>query len=156
MLTKQDKEQLRGTIFRHLDGIATSTTAYSLHKKGVLDYLIENQKVSLQELVNHFNANDGYLNVALRILCSQGWLTQHIDNKTDTIHYEVNSQSETAFNLVNLYEDAVNLLNYSVTFPEERIGSDAFIVLERIFKKFENNFGLNNVQQNNVEQQIKR
>ena len=154
MLTKQDKEQLRGTIFRHLDGIATSTTAYSLHKKGVLDYLIENQKVSLQELVNHFNANDGYLNVALRILCSQGWLTQHIDNKTDTIHYEVNSQSETAFNLVNLYEDAVNLLNYSVTFPEERIGSDAFIVLERIFKKFENNFGLNNVQQNNVEQQI--
>jgi SAM-dependent methyltransferase len=154
MLTKQDKEQLRGTIFRHLDGIATATTAYSLHKKGVLNYLLKNKKATLQQLVDYFNANDGYLNVALRILCSQGWLSQHINNKTNTIHYEINTQSETAFNLVHLYEDAVNLLTYSVNFPDERIGSDAFIILERIFKKFENQFGLLNTDNKSIEQQI--
>ena len=138
MLTKQDKENLRGTIFRHLDGVATSTTAFALHNKGVLQYLLDHQKVNLQELTSYFKANEGYLNIALRVLCAQGWLTQHIDNKNDVISYETNENSKTAFELVHLYEDVVKLLNYSVKFPEERIGPDAFSALEKIFKKFGN------------------
>ena len=63
MLTKQEKEQLRGTIFRQLDGIATATTAYTLHEKGVLDYILEHKKVTLNELATNFKANEGYLNV---------------------------------------------------------------------------------------------
>ena len=152
MLTKQDKEQLRGTIFRHLDGIATATTAFSLHKKGVLEYLLKNKKAELKDITNAFNANEGYLNIALRILCSQGWLTQNLDNATDSIFYETNANSEAAFQLIPLYEDAVNLLSYSVNFPYERIGSDAFIVLERIFKNYENRFGLKQV--NDIENQV--
>ncbi|PHR71929.1 MAG: polyketide synthase [Lutibacter sp.] len=154
MLSKLDKVTLRGTIFRHLDGIATATTAYSLYKKGVLDYLLKHSKVSLQELTTHFKANEGYLNVALRILCSQGWLEQHLDNANDTIVYKTNDQSKTAFELVPLYEDAINLLSYSVKFPEERIGSDAFLILERIFKKYKNNFGLSFSDEDSVEYQI--
>ena len=154
MLTKQDKAQYRSIIFRHLDGIATTTTAYALHKKGVLQYLLDNNKVALQDLVLKFNANEGYLNVALHILCSQGWLTQHIDNKNNTISYQVNTQSKLAFELVHLYKDAVSLLSYSVTFPDERIGSDTFIALERIFKKYEAQFDLNNIEDNTIEKQI--
>jgi len=41
MLTKSDKSQLRGIIFRHLDGIATATSAFSLHKKQILEYILE-------------------------------------------------------------------------------------------------------------------
>lgn len=154
MLTKQEKEQLRGTIFSHLDGIATSTTAYALHKKGVLNYLLEHKKVSLNELAATFNANDGYLNVALRVLCSQGWLVQHLNNVKDTISYEVNENSQTAFELVPLYQDIINLLSYAVNFPEERIGPDAFLALERIFKKYESQFGLTNVVEDTIEYQI--
>ncbi len=154
MLTKKDKEQYRSIIFRHLDGLATATTAYALHKKDVLKYIIEHKKVSLNELTSIFGANDGYLNVALRILCSQGWLTQHIDNKTNSISFEINAQSKTAFDLVHLYEDAINLLSYSVKFPSNPIGPDAFIALERIFKKYENHFGLANIKDNSIEQQI--
>lgn len=154
MLTNQEKEQLRGTIFRHLDGIATSTTAFILHKKGVLKYILEHKKVALTKLAATFNANDGNLNVALRVLCSQGWLTQHLDNKNDTIFYEINEHSKSAFNLIHLYEDPVSLLKYSVNFPEERIGSDAFLALERIFKKYESQFGLGNVVEGNIEHQI--
>ena len=55
MLTKQDKEQLRGTIFRHLDGISTATTAFSLHKKGVLEYLLKNKKAALKDITKTFN-----------------------------------------------------------------------------------------------------
>jgi len=154
MLTKKDKVELRGTIFRHLDGIATATTAYALYTKGVLQYLLDHNKVTLKDLTAEYDANEGYFNVALHILCSQGWLTQHIDNKSDSISYEINVQSKKAFNLVHLYEDAVNLLSYSASFPDERIGSDAFIALERVFKKYEAQFGLSNIEESSVEHQI--
>jgi hypothetical protein len=154
MLTKQEKEQLRGNIFRHLDGIATSTTAYTLHKKGILKYILDHKKIALDDLCARFSANDGYLNVALRVLCSQGWLTQHLDNGTDTVTYEINENSQVAFDLIPLYEDAVNLLNYAVSFPKERIGPDAFLALEKVFKKHKLNFGLIEVQESSIEHQI--
>ena len=155
MLSKSNKEQLRSVIFRHLDGIATATTAYALHEKGVLNYLLEEQKVDLHQLVNKFDANEGYLNVALRVLCSQGWLEQELDNKSDQIYYSINNNSERAFKLVHLYEDAVNLMKYSDRFASDKmISSDAFIALERIFKKFETNFDLDQSDQDSIEYQI--
>ena len=154
MLTKSDKVQLRGNIFRHLDGIATATTAYALHKKGVLKHLLDVERVSLSDLSLKFNANEGHLNVGLRILCAQGWLIQHLDNASDEISYEVNENSKKAFGLVHLYEDAVNLLPYSVNFPNERIGADAFIVLERVFDKFQAKFGLSNISNDSIEFQV--
>ncbi|TVZ59955.1 hypothetical protein NA63_2498 [Flavobacteriaceae bacterium MAR_2010_105] len=154
MLTKSDKEQLRGTIFRHLDGIAVATTAVSLHKKGVLDYILKHKRVSLEQLTEAFKANEGYLNVGLRLLCSQGWLVQHLDNSTNTVSFEVNEKSKKAFEHVALYKAPVALLTYSVKFPEERIGSDAFIALERVFKSYENRFGLEHCEENTIEYQI--
>ena len=154
MLTKQDKAQLRGTIFRHLDGIASATTAYALYKKGILAALLEEETVELDAFSEKFKANQGYLNVSLRILTSQGWLSQKLNNKSGLIQYSINEKSKKAFDLVPLYKDAVDLLQYSVTFPENPIGPDAFIVLERIFKKFENRFGLPKGDQNSIEHQI--
>jgi SAM-dependent methyltransferase len=154
MLSKSDKEHLRSIIFRHLDGIAIATTTTTLNKKGVLTYLLEHKKVKLSELTEKFKANEGYLNVALRLLVSQGWLVQHLDNATNSVSYEVNKRSEKAFALAHLYEDPVNLLSYAVKFPEERIGSDAFSALERIFKLYENRFGLNTFTDNTIEHQI--
>ncbi|WP_303319181.1 class I SAM-dependent methyltransferase [Flavivirga abyssicola] len=154
MLTKLDKEQFRGTIFRHLDGIATATTAHSLDQAGVLKYLLKNEKSSIKKPSKTFNANEGYLNVGLRILSSQGWLNMRINNTDDTVHYETNSKSKKAFKLVSIYADAVNLLNYSVKFPEQGIGPDAFNALEKIFVKYEQNFGLSTVKENTIEHQI--
>ncbi|PTM06108.1 MAG: polyketide synthase [Bacteroidetes bacterium] len=154
MLSKSNKEQLRSVIFRHLDGIATATTIHALHKKGVLDYLLQHKKVELTELTEKFNANEGYLNVALRILCAQGWLIQHLNNTSNSVSYVVNKNSQSAFEHAYLYNDAVELLSYSVKFPEEKIGPDAFSVLERIFKNYENNYGLGNVSTDSIEHQI--
>ncbi|SDS21359.1 hypothetical protein SAMN04515667_1666 [Formosa sp. Hel1_31_208] len=142
MHSKQDKQRLRGNIFRHLDGIATATSAYALYKKGVLDYLLEQKKADLTVLSSKFIANEGYLNIALRVLSSQGWLTQHLDNKSNSVSYEINSRSKTAFELVPLYEEVVNLLKYSVKLAHEPIGIDAFTVLERIFKSYESHYGM--------------
>ncbi|MBV7267594.1 class I SAM-dependent methyltransferase [Winogradskyella luteola] len=155
MLTKSDKSQLRSIIFRHLDGIATATSAYALHKKEVLSYILEKDKVSVKDLSDQFNANDGYLNVALRVLSSQGWLEQHLDNVTNTVIYRTNTNTKKAFGLIPLYEDAVNLLKYSDRFANDKmISTDAFIVLERIFKKFEINFGLDVSNESSIEYQV--
>ncbi len=150
MLTKQEKSEFRSTLFCHLDGLATATTAYALHKKGVLAYLLKNDSVTLNKLSKTFNANEGYLNVALRILCSQGWLTQI--HKDENIYFNTNINSKKAFELIPLFEDAVNLLKYSVKFPEEGIGADAFNNLKQIFKKLASNYGLAEI--NTIERQV--
>lgn len=154
MLSKSEKSAYRSTIFRHLDGIATATTSYALHNRGVLTTLLEEESISLASLSDQFNANEGYLNVALRILSSQGWLDQVLDNAKDEIIYKVNDRSRKAFELCHLYKDGVALLNYAVNFPIERIGPDAFLALERIFKKFENSYGLSQVEEGSIEEQV--
>ena len=142
MLSKKDQQKLRGDLFRHLDGIGTAPTAFVLHKKGVLSYLMEKKKASLEELAQHFNANEGYLNVALRILCSQGWLIQHVDNANDTVAFELSDKSETAFKYVPLYEDVVSLLEFSEQFHPKKFGPEAFDMLEHIAKKYKDNYGI--------------
>ena len=155
MLTKSDKTRLRSTIFRHLDGIATATSAYALHKKDVPSYILEHKNVTVSELAKTFNANEGYLNVALRVLSSQGWLNQSLDNESNTVTYSVNSISKDAFERFDVYEDAVKLLKYSDRFAQEKmISVDAFIALERIFKKFENGFDLEISKEDSIDYQI--
>ncbi|WP_299336346.1 class I SAM-dependent methyltransferase [uncultured Psychroserpens sp.] len=154
MLSKQDKQRLRGVIFRHLDGIATATSAFTLHKKGVLDHLLEHKKLDINTLANTFNANDGYLNVSLHILASQGWLVQHLDNKTNTVAYETNTKSKEAFSLVPLYEDCVNLLKYTIKLANEPIGIDAFSALEKVFQSYESRYGLDVSDEDSVAYQI--
>lgn len=154
MLSKQDKQTLRGHIFRHLDGIATATSAYTLHKKGVLDYIIEQKSVSLENITSKFNANEGYLNVALRVLASQGWLTQHLNNKDNSVSYETNSKSEAAFQLVPHYKTGVNLLKHTVNLANEPIGIDAFNSLESVFKSFESKYGMDVSNETSLEYQV--
>ncbi|MFK7781856.1 class I SAM-dependent methyltransferase [Psychroserpens sp.] len=154
MLSKQDKQKLRGHIFRHLDGIATATSAFTLHKKGVLAYILKEEKVSLDALTTKFEANEGYLNVALRILSSQGWLVQHLNNESNSVSYETNHVSESAFKLVKHYEEAVKLLNYTVKLSSEPIGIDAFNILEKVFKSFESKYGMDVSNETSVEYQI--
>ena len=136
------KSELRGILFRHLDGIVVVPTASSLHKKGILDCILQQQKVSLQELTTKFNANEGYLNVALRVLASQGWLVQHIDNKNDEIFFATNDKSEIAFSLIPLYEDVFNLMQFSEHFHPRKFEVEPFEMLNELFSKYESNFGI--------------
>ena len=71
-LQKEERTRLRGIIFRQLDGFSISTSSLALKHGGVLTLLEENKTVNLKELLSLTNGNEGYLNVAMRILCSQG------------------------------------------------------------------------------------
>jgi len=142
--------ELRGILFRHLDGITTVPTAYSLYKKGVLAYILEQQKVSLTELTEKFNANEGYLNVALRVLASQGWLVQTSTPQTDEITFETNTKSAIAFSLVPLYEDVFNLMQFTEHFHPRKFEVEPFEMLNNLFQKFKANYGIKFSDDNNT------
>ena len=76
---KKNKAEMRSYIFHHLDGIALIPTVLALGKKKIFNELTE-KEVSLSNLSKKFNASEGYLNVALRLLCCQGWLSQNFKN----------------------------------------------------------------------------
>lgn len=142
MLSREQKREFRSDLFRHLDGLVTAPTAYVLHEKGVLNEILTQQKVHLTELADKFGANEGYLNVALRILCSQGWLSYEINHDNNQISYAVNNKSSIAFELCTLYRDVVLLLRKSGNYHPRIFNKDIFQDLEVIFHKFENNYGL--------------
>lgn len=152
-----DKSQLRSTIFRHLDGLATAPVAIALEKKGILDYLLENKEATLSQLTSHFNANEGYLNVGLRILCSQGFLDYHIDAEKDEIRVSTNEKSKIAFSFFYLYQDVVDLLHFSVNFHPRLFEEEPFHKLNVIFEKYEKNYGIvfsEDALTNEIQQQI--
>ncbi|MEZ4886254.1 MAG: class I SAM-dependent methyltransferase [Chitinophagales bacterium] len=140
-MNKEEINLLRADLFRHLDGIVTAPTAYALHQKGVLEYILQEQKTSLQQLTDTFNANEGYLNIALRVLASQGWLDYEIIGN-DVIQLKVNDSSATAFDLIPLYKDVVELMGYSGKFHHRKFAKEPFLFLERIFKKYQQHYGV--------------
>ena len=138
-MTKEEHRQFRADLFRHLDGIVTSPVAYSLYKHGVLAAILESGQVRLEEL--HPSANQGYLNVALRVLASQGWLEYNITQQ-DHVEVSCNQQSATAFTRCALYQDVVQLMDFSGKFHPRKFEVEPFHKMERLFKKFKSRFDL--------------
>ena len=142
MLSKQEKSEFRGKLFRHLDGIVTCPAAFELHKKGITEYLLKQKTVGITELSEMFKANEGYLNVALRTFASQGWLTYLVDNTLNTVKVSTNEVSEIAFNHFNMYTEAAELLKFSEQFSSRKFEVKPFLKLESLFKNFTQNFGI--------------
>ena len=151
-----NKSNLRSTIFRHLDGLATAPVAVSLNKKGVLKFLLDKKTATLEELTSEFKANKGYLHVGLRVLCSQGFLTYHVEDN-ETIRFGLSSKSEAAFSYFYLYEDVVDLLHFSTEYHPRLFEEEPFHKLNTIFEKYKANYGIvfsENEEVNEIQHQI--
>ena len=142
MLTSQKKSELRAILFKHLDGIVTAPVAYSLYEKGIFDYILEKGKVNLNELANTFSSNEGYLNVGLRVIASQGFLVQTIDNTNNEVYFATNDRSKVAFAHFYLYEDVFRLMQFSEKFHPRKFDVEPFEILNDCFKKYKTNFGI--------------
>jgi len=135
MLSKQEKSRYREEIFRHLDGMVTAPVVWSLHRKGVLDVLLGAGEATLAGLTHRFGANEGYLHVALRVLCSQGWLRQDISPDESDIRFTVTETSAPAFALAPMYEGVAGLLAYSGQFHPRRFEQQPFERLRHLFRQ---------------------
>jgi len=106
-----DKKYLRSLIFRHLDGLVTAPVLHALADKGILHYIVENKSLKLNELTEEFQANEGCLNVALRVLASQNMLEYSVDNKKNSVEIKTNKYSDRAFSNIEIYDDLEKALS---------------------------------------------
>lgn len=139
MLTKAEKNTYRDELFRHLDGIAVAPVAYALKEKGVLDFILKKDLYNLTTISETFSTNEGYLNVGLRMLASQGWLNYEVDSATDTITILKNEKSAIAFDLANRYKDVVDFMKVSEEFHPRHFEMGQFTILNKILNKYKNN-----------------
>lgn len=152
-----EKIEYRQRIFQHLDGLVTAPAAFSLFEKNICNYIIEKQSVDLQELSEHFKANEGYLNIALRTLASQGFVDYKVDNKTNSVTIQTNENSVYAFSLFPLYKDVVVLLQETQLFTSVRIATDFITKLDTIFSKYKRNFDIvfsSNPKEKRIQEQV--
>ena len=155
-MTKEEKKILRADLFRHLDGIVTAPTAFALNEAGVLSYIQERGEAHLDDLIAKFEANEGYLNVGLHVIAAQGWI-DHVILEEDNIIVRSNNNTAIALSLIPLYKDVVELIQVSGKYHSRRFEKEPFLLLERIFKKFQDRFGLTSngdSVKNEIEEQI--
>ncbi len=138
MLSIAEKSLYRSELFRHLDGIAFAPVVTALHEKGVFDYLLEKKECSLQSLCDHFSANEGYLNIGLRMLASQGWLEYDLNRHDNSVTLRINNKSSIGLLMANRYEDVVNFMKISAEFHPRHFELEQFTILNRIFNKYKN------------------
>ncbi len=138
MLSIAEKTLYRSELFRHLDGIAFAPVVTALHEKGVFDYLLEKKECSLQSLCDHFSANEGYLNIGLRMLASQGWLEYDLNRHDNSVTLRINNKSSIGLLMANRYEDVVNFMKISAEFHPRHFELEQFTILNRIFNKYKN------------------
>ena len=136
MLSISEKKEYRSELFRHLDGIAVAPVAFALKEKGVLDFILNKKELTLNEIVQEFPSNDGYLNIGIRMLASQGWLNYQIDNDSNTIAIGLNERSAIAFQQVEKFADVVGFMKISEAFHPRQFDLEQFTFLSRIFNKY--------------------
>ena len=94
---------MRSVLFRHLDGFPICSTILALKRHGVLDLFDSSPTVPLDHIVEKCGGNEGYLQVAMRLLCSQGWLVQEVNSRTDSIRYTTTNKTYAAFRIADVY-----------------------------------------------------
>lgn len=103
LLSKEQKLEIRKRIFLHLDGWVLIPVMSILHQKKILHKLQRESEVNFEDLIKGPNINEGYLNVALRILASQGYLKRTVNNKNNTIKLELTQSGRKAIQLAHHY-----------------------------------------------------
>ncbi len=106
----RDDPRLLGALFRYLDGFPIAPTITALDRHAIFDLFEEKQTWSLEKIVGRCGGNEGYLQVALRLLCSQGWLVQSVDARQDSIHYTTTRHTACAFEYASAYAEVVQFL----------------------------------------------
>ncbi|MFL2558535.1 MAG: class I SAM-dependent methyltransferase [Arenicellales bacterium] len=124
-LGRSQQSALRSRLFRHLDGFPIAPTMVALKTRGVLDLFSKGGTVSLDDITSQCQGNEGYLQVALRLLCSQGWLVQDINPIKDTVRYTTTNRTAAAFEATKAYEDSIGYLEVAADMHHYLFGGAA-------------------------------
>lgn len=142
MLTKKEQSRLRSRLFEHLDGIVTAPVANCLLKHQVTDQMLSQKRWDVDQLAERTKANAGYLNVALRVLASQGWIDYEVDNAQNRVWVSANSRTEEAFARFSHFSEVVSLQQLSGAHHPRKFSVEAFAAMEKVCNSFRNHYGM--------------
>ena len=83
--------------------------------------LLEEQEAELKSMSERLQANEGYLNVAVRMLASQGWLDYTVDEEKDKVLLATNAKSQAAFALMDYYAEVMDWVQGSTGFHPKHL-----------------------------------
>ena len=141
MITKHKKSLVRNTLFRHLDGASIATTLIALKKNGIIDYIQNAKSFNTSILKDNFTFNIGYLNIALRLLSSQGLLIQDIISDGKNINYVVTDKGQYIFNNIEKYTFALEWYDILSNIDLKKSNMDKITYIYKILSMSKNNWG---------------
>ncbi|MDT8347109.1 MAG: class I SAM-dependent methyltransferase [Flavobacteriaceae bacterium] len=106
MITKNN-HLYRSELFCQLDGFVICPTIISLQQQDILGFILKKQSCTLEEITAATNTNEGYLNIALRLLASQGWLDYSVNNAENSVHISANANTASVLEYLDYYKTAI-------------------------------------------------
>jgi hypothetical protein len=112
----QEKAAVRAAVFGQLAGLVVAPTVKALWDRRVFDLLAASRDgATLDRLCQETHANRGYLHVALRLLCSCGWLRQEGHARYSDLPYILSDDGKAALEITpRLYGEVLSFLPMSV------------------------------------------
>jgi hypothetical protein len=114
-MDKDTARELRSRLFTHLDGLVVLPTLSALQRRGVHVHLLDRGEVDIDEMAARFEGNAGYLNVALRLLASQGWMERRMDG--DSIRYHLLDDGKAVLDAARTTEAMPSLVHSLIELP---------------------------------------
>jgi SAM-dependent methyltransferase len=150
-----DKKQLRSSIFRHLDGIVITPVIQQLAESGIFAWILEQKQVKLQDINARFHTNEGYLNVALRVMASQGFLGYNLDNLTNEVRISINDQSERILPYFSSYSELSRLLADKDLLDSTNISDEFGAKWGKVYQKYQE-FLAQDFEESSLEYQVQK
>ena len=132
-----EKKKLRSILFRHLDGIAIIPTVHALNEIGIINFIKEHHVFRFTDLQSNFKTNGGYLNVALRLLASQGWLNRKILLDGEEIDFTLTKKGMTMLEFAAKYSSCANHLHDLMIIEKHLFKSDKTLNSENLLNAFD-------------------
>lgn len=126
-LSRGDISEIRKRLFLHLDGWVLIPTLYNLKKLNILQLLLDQENWDLTDLNSEAGTNEGYLNVALRILASQGYLLRTVNNDSNQVTLQITSLGIEAFKKAEHYHAFYRLIIDQTVRPRNLISKQVNI-----------------------------
>ncbi|MFK8102633.1 MAG: hypothetical protein AB8G15_08910 [Saprospiraceae bacterium] len=108
VLSPEQRSALTLTSFQHLAGFLVAPTAYALKKGHVFELFKQRKTVTVEELRWATEGNVAYLQLALDLLCGQGWVQRATHQ--GQITFTPTTKGLIAFDLVDVYRTTLQCL----------------------------------------------
>jgi hypothetical protein len=120
---QDEKAGVRASVFAHLAGIVLAPTVKAMWDRRVFTLFEDSSSwVELNRIVDHTHGNRGYLRVALRLLCSCGWMKHRVENGSPS--YMLTPEGQIAIRCApTLYGEAIPFIPKAVFLEDFLFGS---------------------------------